>query len=289
MHAATIRQRRLSRTAQQRLQNYSRTAGAVLALGGAAALAHPQAGEAAIVYTDVVPDTDIQASTTSTPSTGIRVGAASARVHFNGSASFLLGQYFMKLGAFSFSTSVPTSQGNTSIPFTMSLFVQRQAAALQGAAIGQSGYLDALDAGATIGSGANFITGTITGTNFLGENQCAGFNLHANGAGKINTTLFGTVTTSDTQAITLSASQAGNFCGAGDKYLGVRFDLSGDTHYGWIRVNVAADCSRITIKDYAYEDAPDTPIKAGDGIPTVGGVVHDVSDDSPDITPLEED
>jgi len=54
-----------------------------------------------------------------------------------------------------------------------------------------------------------------------------------------------------------------------DKYIGVKFNLSGNTHYGWIRVD--ADLSQtssnnwsITIKDFAYQSTPDSSILAGD-------------------------
>ena len=51
-------------------------------------------------------------------------------------------------------------------------------------------------------------------------------------------------------------------CGAGEGYLGVEFDISGNTHYGWVRVDVA-DSSNFIILDYAYEATPDTKILAG--------------------------
>jgi hypothetical protein len=62
----------------------------------------------------------------------------------------------------------------------------------------------------------------------------------------------------------------GNWGGANiDKYIGVKFDISGNTHYGWIRVD--ADLSTttpsawsITIKDFAYQSIPDSSILAGD-------------------------
>jgi hypothetical protein len=44
---------------------------------------------------------------------------------------------------------------------------------------------------------------------------------------------------------------------------GVRFNISGQPHYAWLRLQVAADGSSLTIVDWAYEDAPNTPISAG--------------------------
>jgi len=61
------------------------------------------------------------------------------------------------------------------------------------------------------------------------------------------------------------------------RFIGVSFLISGQPHYGWIRIDVAADCDSVTIVDYAYEDTPNTPIHAGAPAP-VGGIVHDISD-----------
>lgn len=54
----------------------------------------------------------------------------------------------------------------------------------------------------------------------------------------------------------------GNFAGT-EAYIGVRFDNNGSVHYGWARIEVAADGSSMTIKDYAFESTADTPINAG--------------------------
>ncbi|MFT4681259.1 MAG: hypothetical protein ACI9YU_001098 [Flavobacteriales bacterium] len=51
-----------------------------------------------------------------------------------------------------------------------------------------------------------------------------------------------------------------------DVYIGWTFLIGTATHYGWIRVNF--DGTDLTVRDYAYEDAADTPINAGDGIPS---------------------
>lgn len=56
---------------------------------------------------------------------------------------------------------------------------------------------------------------------------------------------------------------SGNFLGT-EGYVGVRFDISGQTHYGWARVQMAPDGSSMTIKDYAYDATPGTAIAAGD-------------------------
>jgi hypothetical protein len=59
------------------------------------------------------------------------------------------------------------------------------------------------------------------------------------------------------------AYQGGEFLGVSDKFLGVKFVAGATTHYGWVRLDVAADASSITIKDYAYNLFPDGEILAG--------------------------
>ncbi|MFP5470540.1 MAG: T9SS type A sorting domain-containing protein [Bacteroidia bacterium] len=53
-----------------------------------------------------------------------------------------------------------------------------------------------------------------------------------------------------------------------DKYIGVKFDISGQTHYGWVRVNIESimdigtrtHINRFDIIDMAYETTPNTAI-----------------------------
>mgnify|MGYP003109825248 CR=1 FL=1 len=47
-----------------------------------------------------------------------------------------------------------------------------------------------------------------------------------------------------------------------DNYLGLRFFINGNTHYGWARVNVTS-VTQWVIKDYAYNATPNKPILAG--------------------------
>jgi hypothetical protein len=58
--------------------------------------------------------------------------------------------------------------------------------------------------------------------------------------------------------------QAGNFLGMTDGYMGVEFDISGATHYGWVRLDVDANATSITIKDHAYNMVADTGLDAGE-------------------------
>jgi len=55
----------------------------------------------------------------------------------------------------------------------------------------------------------------------------------------------------------------GNFVDVVDKFLGVRFLINGNVHYGWVRLDVelsGASAPKITVKGYAYEDVPNTQI-----------------------------
>jgi len=55
------------------------------------------------------------------------------------------------------------------------------------------------------------------------------------------------------------------FCGGVvDGYIGVSLNLEGNTHFGWIRLDLTADATVFTIKDFAIESTPDTAIEAGD-------------------------
>ncbi len=48
-----------------------------------------------------------------------------------------------------------------------------------------------------------------------------------------------------------------------DGFLGLVFQLAGNTHYGWVRMDVSADASSIVVKDYAFNSTPDEQILAG--------------------------
>lgn len=52
------------------------------------------------------------------------------------------------------------------------------------------------------------------------------------------------------------------FSGLGDRYIGVRFKIGANTHYGWILISLAN--KTLTVKSYAYQKTPDTPVAAGD-------------------------
>ncbi len=55
-----------------------------------------------------------------------------------------------------------------------------------------------------------------------------------------------------------------NFCnGVTDGYIGLQFMVSGNTHYGWVRIDLSADAASMTIKDYAFNSTPNEAIEAG--------------------------
>jgi len=51
--------------------------------------------------------------------------------------------------------------------------------------------------------------------------------------------------------------------GATDKYVGAKFIIGSNTHYGWILVSTGSDSKSFVVKSYAYENVPSTGISAG--------------------------
>ncbi len=55
-----------------------------------------------------------------------------------------------------------------------------------------------------------------------------------------------------------------NWCGGiVDGYLGLQFDIGGNTHYGWVRIDMPADGTTMTVKDFAYNSTAGASILAG--------------------------
>ncbi len=54
------------------------------------------------------------------------------------------------------------------------------------------------------------------------------------------------------------------WCGVTNKYLGIRFKIGSNVHYGWARLDVT-NASNWLLKDYAYNTTPGAPINAGQG------------------------
>ena len=58
--------------------------------------------------------------------------------------------------------------------------------------------------------------------------------------------------------------------GVTDGYLGIKFAISGNLHYGWIRMDVPDSTIEMTIKDWAYNSTPNATIMVGDtGTPPI--------------------
>jgi len=57
-----------------------------------------------------------------------------------------------------------------------------------------------------------------------------------------------------------------SFCATGPEgFLGVQFDISGETHFGWVQV-AGIDSENFILLGFAYEQTPGVGIEAGDGI-----------------------
>lgn len=52
----------------------------------------------------------------------------------------------------------------------------------------------------------------------------------------------------------------------GDKYLGMRFKIDGQWHYGWTRIHIATDRLSFTVKDYAFQQTPNASILVGQSV-----------------------
>jgi len=61
----------------------------------------------------------------------------------------------------------------------------------------------------------------------------------------------------------VASSSSGNWSNVNDKFLGVTFQINGNTHYGWIRLDVNTSGNAWVVKDYAYNDVPGASILAG--------------------------
>jgi hypothetical protein len=58
----------------------------------------------------------------------------------------------------------------------------------------------------------------------------------------------------------------GSWVNVNSRYLGVKFEIKGQTHFGWARLNVHIQLPltiTATLTGYAYETIPDKPITAG--------------------------
>lgn len=60
---------------------------------------------------------------------------------------------------------------------------------------------------------------------------------------------------------------AGFWPGESHRFLGVRFDISGNLHYGWVEMSASEAKDQIVIHSYAYETDADTPILTPQVVP----------------------
>ncbi len=60
--------------------------------------------------------------------------------------------------------------------------------------------------------------------------------------------------------LTRDVGSAGWLCRMDDAYIGLQFDIDGNTHYGWVNLVVPTGNSGHVL-GFAYEDEPDTPIR----------------------------
>jgi hypothetical protein len=58
---------------------------------------------------------------------------------------------------------------------------------------------------------------------------------------------------------------SGPWANATDRYLGLKFAINGQTHYGWARLTVDMMKNSATLTGYAYETVADKPILIGNG------------------------
>jgi len=58
-------------------------------------------------------------------------------------------------------------------------------------------------------------------------------------------------------------SPIGQWPDMGSRFMGVKFKIGENIHYGWVRLRVPRNCENFTVIDFAYEDVPGKEIKAG--------------------------
>lgn len=61
------------------------------------------------------------------------------------------------------------------------------------------------------------------------------------------------------------------WCDVTDKYLGLRFKIDGNDHYGWARLDVGNAPHQYTLKDYAYNSVAGQAILAGQTVLSIEG------------------
>lgn len=183
---------------------------------------------AQVVYSDINPDMVLSPSGTSQYTIDLDNGG-SADIAF---------------GMFQGSQTGTYPYAGYNIPYTLSYV--GGAAAFGSAAPSANGWM-----ASSSGDPAGLSMGSAIGTSgvFYGSQGSLGF---------VQSTYFGAPINQQ-----FGPTPSGNFVGV-EKYLGVRFDISGSTYYGWVRIEMSADATTMTLKDYAYESTSGSSINAGD-------------------------
>jgi len=151
----------------------------------------------------------------------------------------------------------------------------------------QSIVTKAAEVDSLVSASVNVLTSTLTiGTSTTSTYVAAALNLNSNINNNLNNWSTGTSTSTYTSTTSTafngvllggkasfgsqSTISVGQFPGAGDKFLGVKFTIGTGTHYGWMRLDMSANSDSLTIKDFAYESTANASILAGDTGTTVG-------------------
>ncbi len=74
--------------------------------------------------------------------------------------------------------------------------------------------------------------------------------------------------------VAITSQPFGSWINVKNRYLGLKFKIKGETHYGWVRLSVQLEPFlkiRAILTGYAYETVPDKPIVAGRKKETDGG------------------
>lgn len=103
-------------------------------------------------------------------------------------------------------------------------------------------YVSVLNNGDIVDSGATFMSNTSMWQGATGGNMMVYYNIYSS----------------------YYVGSWGSWTGGIDsKYVGLEFDISGSTHYGWARFSIPADGSSWTLEKVGYEATADTGIEIG--------------------------
>jgi hypothetical protein len=86
-------------------------------------------------------------------------------------------------------------------------------------------------------------------------------------------------------------STGGQWANVKNRYLGLKFQIDGETHYGWVRLSTQLVQTHITatLTGYAYETTPGKGIRAGQVCCDANGAVEEplIPTEAPDPTATE--